>query len=318
LTSQQGWPRVTALTLNWNGRRWLGECVKSLLELDYPNYEVVVIDNGSTDGSQDYVRTDFPGVTLLENETNLGYARGFNVGLEYGYRHGADYFLIMNNDAVIDRDALKALVQTAQERPAAGFVTGKVYWYDRRNVFQTVGKFEDPIYWSGRHIGWYETDVGQYEEVSERMFMDDIFTLVSRRLYEEIGGYDPQLFLQCEEFDWQARAKRQGWRLYFNPRAKLWHHGSLSMGGVGSPTSEYFFVRNAIIVMARHAGWRRFARFYVVLVVSRLFVLATGTVRRAPTLRSRAGAVIGLLDGTLWLFHHRMATGVPDYVRRLH
>jgi GT2 family glycosyltransferase len=316
--TEAGWPRVAVLTLNWNGHRWLGECVRSLLALDYPNFEVVVIDNGSTDGSQNLVRTEFPQVHLIENGANLGYARGFNAGLEYAYRRGAEFFLIMNNDAVIDRSALTALVETAATRPRAGFVSGKVYWYDRPDVLQTVGKRTDPVYWNGPHIGGGELDLGQFDQVSERAFMDDIYTLVSRRLYEDIGGYDPQFFLQAEEFDWQARAKRRGWQMFYTPHAKLWHHGSLSMGGTGSPTSEYFLVRNTIVVMARHVGISRFLRFYLNIAWGTLFRLAKGVMGRAPNLPSRIGAAVGLLDGTLWLVHRREATAVPGHIRRLH
>jgi GT2 family glycosyltransferase len=313
------WPLVAVLTLNWNGRQWLGECVRSILALDYPNLMAVVIDNGSTDGSQEYVGSEFPTVHLIENGANLGYARGFNAGLEYGYAQGAEFFLIMNNDAVIDRSAAKELVQTALSEPAAGFVSGKVYWHERPDVLQTVGKRGDGVHWNGTHIGAGEVDHGQFDQVAERAFMDDIFTLVSRRLYEQVGGYDPQFFLQGEEFDWQVRAKRHGWRLYFTPHARLWHHGSLSMGGRGSPTSEYFFVRNSVLVMARHAGLRRFIRFYLTIARAHLVGLLKVIIRRdAPNFRSRLAAVCGLFDGTLWLVHRKPATGVPDYIRRLH
>ena len=160
--------------------------------------------------------------------------------------------LIVNNDTVIDPGALDALVRTALSCPRAGYVTGKVYWLAEPDVFQSVGKpDEDPTSWlTVGQLGRGERDEGQYAEVVEREFVDDAYVLVRRGVYDEVGGYDPDLSLQAEEFDWQARAKRRGWRVFFTPHARLWHHGSLSMGGPGSPTSQFFYIRNIIVVMA--------------------------------------------------------------------
>ena len=308
-------PRVFALTLNWNGRKWLGECLSSLLEMDYPNYEVVMIDNGSSDDSVSFVREDFPTVHVVENRANLGYARGFNRGLEFAAARGADFFLILNNDTRIDAHALSALVQTALTQEQVGFVTGKVYFHDRPSVLQTVGKTEHAVLWNGSHVGGNEEDCGQHDQLAERPFLDDIFTLVSRQLYDETGGYDPQFFLQGEEFDWQARAKKTGWRFYYTPEAKLWHHGSLSMGGLGSPISEYFYVRNHFVVLAKHKGawWALRYCFHVGYERSRSAL--AGILKRAPNLRSRFAGLLGLVAGILWLIHRRPATGVPWLIR---
>ena len=227
-------PKVFVITLNWNGKKWLDDCLRSIVAMDYPNFEVIMVDNGSTDGSVEFVRDRFPKMHVVETGKNLGYARGFNAGLEYAAQRGAEHFLIMNNDTVIDPGALSALVETAQNYPRAGFVTGKVYFYDQPDTLQTVGKKEDRIRWNGDHIGWVEKDMGQYERVEERIFLDDVMTLVPRRLYDEVGGYDPQFFLQAEEFDWQARAKKRGWKFYYTPKSMIWHRVSMSMGGPGT------------------------------------------------------------------------------------
>lgn len=310
-------PRVLVVTLNWNGRAWLGECLSSVLAMDYPRFEVALVDNGSTDDSVAFVRETFPAVHVVENPTNLGYARGFNRGLELGADRGFDFFLLMNNDTEIDRNALTALVECALSRPRAGFVTGKVYFHDRPGVLQTVGKLEHPVMWNGGHIGAGEADTGQYDSVAERPFIDDIFTLVVAELYRETGGYDPQFFLQGEEFDWQARAKALGWRFYYTPEAKLSHYGSLSMGGLGSPVSEYFFVRNHLVVLARNAGARRWLRAWGRFGVDRTRSLVSAVVRREDARRSRLAGWLGWAAGTLWLFHRRPATRVPTVIRAL-
>ena len=311
-------PKVSVVTLNWNGRAWLHDCLASVLDMDYPYYEVVMVDNGSTDGSVEFVRAQFPSVHIVETGSNLGYARGFNAGLQYAAAGGAEYFLIMNNDTVIDRAALSALVETAQSRGKAGFVTGKIYLYDQPDTLQTVGKREDPITWNGRHIGWLEKDTGQFDSVEERVFLDDVMTLVDRRLYDEVGGYDPQFFLQAEEFDWQARAKKRGWRFYYTPKAKLWHRVSMSMGGAGNSIGRYFDTRSRMVVMARHLALRRFLRYYFRTGFQVTDGLLRGLVQLdGKKIRPRLAMWLGFLAGTLWLVHRRPAARVPSLIRAL-
>jgi GT2 family glycosyltransferase len=311
-------PKVFVITLNWNGKKWLEDCLASVLAMDYPNFEVVMVDNGSTDESVAFVRQKFPSVHVVENGKNLGYARGFNAGLEYAAKRGTEYFMIMNNDTVIDRAALSALVETAHAFRKAGFVTGKIYFYDRPETFQSVGKKEDPIVWGGDHIGWGEKDVGQYETSEERVFLDDVMTLVDRRLYDEVGGYDPQFFLQAEEFDWQARAKQKGWKFYYTPKAKLWHRVSMSMGGGGSPIGRYFDVRSTMVVMARYFRLWRFLRYYIYTLYKVTDNLFRGLAQLdGDKIKPRLAMWLGFWAGTLWLIHRQPATRVPPLILRL-
>lgn len=311
-------PKVFVITLNWNGKNWLGDCLSSILAMDYPNFEVVVVDNGSTDGSVEFVRQNFPTIYVIETGSNLGYARGFNVGLEYAAKNGAEYFLIMNNDIVIDQGALSALVETAQSSERAGFITGKVYFYEQPEILQTIGKKEDPIVWSGHHIGWMEKDTGQYESVEERAFIDDVMTLVNKHLYDEVGGYDPQFFLQSEEFDWQVRAKRRGWKFYYTPKAKLWHRVSMSMGGFGNPIGRYFDIRSQMVVIARHGNLNQFIRYYIWTGFHVLNSFTRGLLRfNWARLKPRLAMLLGFIAGTFWLIHRQPAKKLPLIIRKL-
>ena len=321
IVSESTWraqcPKVFVITLNWNGREWLGDCLRSVLDMDYPNFEVVVVDNGSTDGSVEFLHRTFP-VQVVETGSNLGYARGLNVGLEYAAGRGAEYFLVMNNDTVIEKGALTALVETALTCIRAGFVTGKVYFHSQPDVLQTVGKEEDPIRWNGRHIGWRERDVGQYDEVAERIFVDDVVTLVDRRVYDEVGGYDPQFFVQAAEFDWQARAKKEYWRSYYTPKARLWHRVSMTMGGLGNPIGRYFDAQAEMVVLAQHFNRRRFLRYLAYSGAHVLNTFLRGLVQfNWRKLKPRLALLLGYVGGTLWLIHRRPATQVPWVIRAL-
>lgn len=254
-------PKVIVLILSYNGKELLNDSISSYLQNDYPNFSIVIIDNGSTDGTYNYVNTNWPTVNILRTENNLKYSGGFNFGLKYAFENlNADFVLITNNDVKADSKAINALVETAISDSRIGFITGKVYYFDKPNILQSVGKLEDPIRWNGAHIGAKEIDNNQFDIVSERFFIDDIFTLVRREVYEAVGGYDSIFEFQCEEWDWQARAKQAGFKIFYTPYAKVWHKESMTIGKK-SAFKAYYDTMNPIIVIARYKDKNYFNRF---------------------------------------------------------
>lgn len=223
---------------------------------------MVVIDNGSTDGTLDWVEANYPSVKVLRTEVNLKYSGGFNFGLQYAFTEkSADYVLVTNNDVKADSRVISELVKTAETDPMIGFVTGKVYYYDMPDMLQTVGKQEDPVRWNGEHIGNREKDLGQYDQVAERIFVDDIFALVRRSVYEKVGGYDTSFDFQAEEYDWQARAKKLGFKIYYTPWAKIWHKDSMTIGKK-SAFKAYYDARNPMLVILRYKPPAFFKRYF--------------------------------------------------------
>ena len=244
--------KVTVLILSYNGLHLLAESISSYQANDYSNFDIIVVDNGSSDGTKAWVEKNFPAVHVVRTEQNVGYAGGMNLGLDYAFNKlQSDYTLVTNNDVKVDKNVIRELVRVAASDPQIGFTTGKVYYYDSPDTFQTVGKSEDPIRWNGDHIGNKEVDNGQYDYVSERIFADDIFMLVSRPLYECVGGYDATFKFQSEEFDWQARAKKHGFKIFFTPYAKIWHKDSMTIGK-NSTFKAYYDSRNPLLVILKH------------------------------------------------------------------
>ena len=301
-------PCVYVLILNWNGKELMKDSLSSYLENDYPNFRVVMIDNGSMDDSVEYVRKNFPQVIILPNERNLGYSGGFNVGLDYAFnQENADYVLISNNDVKADRRVISQLVNVAETDEMIGFVTGKVYYYDNPDTLQTVGKKEDPILWNGDHLGNREKDLGQFDEVKERFFVDDIFTLVRRNMYKEIGGYDTTFFLQCEEYDWQARAKKKGYKIFYTPFAKIWHKESMTLGKC-SPKKAYYDARNPMLVILKHQSPEFFRKYFWNHL--KKGVLRTSLVALKNGLRIKSAWKIwaGFFSGLYWGFKNKKFT----------
>ena len=255
-------PKVTVLILSYDGKHLLEDSVSSYLANDYPNFDVVVIDNGSSDETVEYVNENFPGAKAIRIEKNRGYSGGFNFGLDYAFnRNDSDYVLVTNNDVKADKGVISALVKVAETNKKIGFVTGKVYYFDRPDILQTVGKKEDPIRWNGGDIGVREKDNGQYDTITERAFADDIFTLVRREMYKKTGGYDTTFFLQSEEYDWQARAKSLGYKIMYTPHARLWHKESMTIGKQ-SPLKAFYDARNPMLVILRHKSPDFFRRYF--------------------------------------------------------
>lgn len=255
-------PKVVVLILSYNGKELLDDAVSSYLDNDYQNFEVIVIDNGSTDGTLEWMRSHYPDVYVHRTDENLKYSGGFNFGIDYAVNQmNADYFLVTNNDVKVDSKVISSLVNLAVSDPMIGFVTGKVYYFDAPDTLQTVGKYEDKLRWNGEHIGGNEKDTGKYDTVSERFFIDDIFTLVNAEMYKEIGAYDTLFAFQAEEYDWQARAKGKGYKIMYTPEAKIWHKESMTIGKE-SAFKAYYDARNPMLVILKHKSPAFFKRYF--------------------------------------------------------
>ena len=297
-------PKVIVLILSYNGKQLLDDSVSSYLENDYSNFEVVIIDNGSTDGTKEYVEKKWTNVKVIRIRNNRGYSGGFNFGLEYAFNErNTDYVLVTNNDVKADHLLVSELVKVASSKEKVGFVTGKVYYYDNPTILQTVGKHEHPIWWNGGHIGCGEEDVGQYNQVKELQFADDVFTLVSREMYMKTGGYDTTFFLQCEEYDWQARSKSFGYKIFYSPYAKLWHKESMTIGK-RSALKEYYNSRNSMLVILKNREASYFKVFVWNYLLYKIFYKSLKGLKCFEVKKSFY-IWAGFFSGIIWGFKNR-------------
>ncbi len=250
-------PRIDVITLTWNQRRDTLECLASLSQLTYPNYRIILVDNGSTDGTVEAVRERYPAVTLIVNAHNLGFQGGFNVGLRHALNTGADYVFVMNNDTTVQPDILDELMKHAA--PAdVGMLSPKIYYADEPDRIWSVGGDCHPITFEMTHKGDNQLDRGQWEQVIERDFLVGCAMLMKRSLLEQIGlfdtGYHP---IYYEDVDLCVRARRAGFRLLMVPSAKMWHKVSASGGGSGSPRERYLMARHSVRYFRKYIrGWR--------------------------------------------------------------
>ncbi|HKW25064.1 MAG TPA: glycosyltransferase, partial [Terriglobales bacterium] len=246
----------------WNGCEVLRACLRSLAEANYPALDVVVVDNGSSDGSCHMVRTEFPDVVLIRNQENLGFCVANNQGVATAFERKNEYVLILNNDTVMHPECIRRLVARAQAEPDAAAVSPKIYFCQPRDrIWFAGGTFS---LWTGcnGHVGYQEQDKGAWNAPKSMNFICACAMLVSRRAWQEVGGFDELLFRSAEDIDWSLRARRAGFRLLYEPEAIIWHRESFDiLRNEGRGRQFYFYTRNRLAVMWKHANRRQWLTF---------------------------------------------------------
>lgn len=219
------------LLVNWNGKEVTLECLDSLAQLSYPRFTVVVVDNASTDGSVQAIRERHPNVVVLEQQTNLRFAGGNNAGIRYALERGTDMICLLNNDTTVDSEFLAPLVTRLQSDQTIGAVAPKIYYYDQPNRIWFAGG--EISMWTGtmRHIGIREEDRGQYNTSREIDYATGCCILTRREVIEKAGMLDDSFFMYAEDADWCMRVRRAGYRIMYEPQARVWHKLSVTSGG---------------------------------------------------------------------------------------
>ena len=244
-------PPVAVVVVSWNLREITCDCVRSLLALDYPSVQVIVVDNGSTDGSAEAVRrlgmshTPAGGgkrIEVVELPSNEGFARGANVGIQRALAAEAAYVWLLNNDTVVDPSSLGALVDFARVHPEAAAVGPKVLYARERpelvegrdRIWFAGGRIS---YWFGhvRHVGLRELDRGQHDQPRQSDYITGCAVLASCEALKRVGRLDPTFGMYAEDTDWCHRAREAGYELWYVPEARVWHRISVSSGGAFTP-----------------------------------------------------------------------------------
>jgi GT2 family glycosyltransferase len=248
-------PRVCILILTYNQRELTAACLASLAASNYPNAEIVVLDNASSDGTAEMVRREYLRVHFIQNGANLGYAEGNNVGLRYAMQSNAAYALVLNNDTIAAPDLVAQLVRAAEANPNAAFVGPLVYHFDEPGVIQSAGGLRTAD-WRFYHRGQNQEDRGQFQHLERVVWVSGCAIMARCAALEKVGLIDPAFFVYNEEVDWCVRAGALGYEILFVPGAHVWHKG-VQRRYQPSPYVTYFSARNELLLLKKHhAGWR--------------------------------------------------------------
>ncbi len=270
--------KVFVIVLTWNGKEDTTQCLESIGKSQIPNFklQIIVVDNGSTDGTQKAVKELFKNINnppkltckLIENKANLGFAEGNNIGMKYALDNKADYVMLLNNDTYVDENLVADLVKEIKKYPKAGVISPKIYfakgfeYHKKRYKKNELGRV---IWYAGGDIDWNnayginhgvdEVDKGQFDKVCETDFATGCCMFFKADVLRKVGLFDNRYFAYLEDVDLSQRIKRTGWKALYVPPAHLWHKVAQS-SRVGSDMNDYFIHRNRLLFGMRYAAIR--------------------------------------------------------------
>jgi len=333
------WPKVAIIILNWNGWKDTIECLESVFRNTYPNYQVVVVDNGSTDDSVEKIKawvygkqevltpeanhplyhlshppitkplpyicysykeegiggnfkldeqltnklkekkeddntkinpTSYYQMILIQNEINLGFSGGNNVGIKYLIGRGeTDFIFLLNNDLAVSKDFLEPLIRELKNNENIGIIGPKVYCYDNHLEIYCAGCDLSCSPLKGIVInerGKGDIDKGQYNKVEDVGYISGCCLGIRKEVVETVGLMDERFFLYFEETDWILRIKQFNWRVVYTPKSKVWHKGSHTIGE-NNPFCVYYIVRNKLLLSHKVLKKKLWFTFYPLYLI---------------------------------------------------
>ncbi len=242
-------PLVSIISVNWNNPKVTAEMVESLSHITYPNFELIVVDNGSTKGNINSVKDQYPWIKLIKTGKNLGFAGGTNAGI---VASKGEYLLFLNNDTEVELDFLEPLVEQFLTVPDTGISTPKILYHEPKGVIQFAGA--EPTFPSVNRVkmvGQNEVDKGKYNDTRRSLFAHGACMLVSRKIIEEVGMLPELYFLYFEEFDFCHKVRDAGYTIYYVGKSCIHHKESVSTGKA-SPLKLYYLTRNRLLFLRRN------------------------------------------------------------------
>ena len=238
-------PSVSVLITNYNGKSYLQECLRSVTALEYPRIEVVVVDNGSTDGSVSMVAAEFPNVKVVASDSNLGYAGGNNLGLRFAC---GEYILFLNNDATVERETVTKLIEAAAEEERIGVLGCKIYFGEGLTL-QHAGGILFP--WGvSRLVGCGERDTGQFDEMRDVDWVSGAALMVKRDVVDSVGPLETYFGLYKEDIDLCFRAHKADFRVVYVSAAVVHHRGSIATDTLLDAPGKYYWRQRSRIAFA--------------------------------------------------------------------
>jgi len=252
--NQQALPPVGIITVTWNQVEKTLACLETIFSLDYPEFDVILIDNGSTDGTVAKVQQRFPDVKVTALPQNVGFAKGYNVGLHQCAVNDYPFLFLLNNDTLLAPDVLTHLIEHMRQQPEVGMASAKIYFADEPTRIWSVGGMINPKNLEVTDKFDNMLDQGQLAEIRSLDFVPLCGVLIRGQLIAEIGFLDERFFVYYEDMDFSRRARQAGYQISLVPDAKIWHAVSSSSGGADSPNERYWMARSSVIFFRKHGS----------------------------------------------------------------
>lgn len=285
-------PLVSIISVNFNANDVTEEFLDSIQKLEYPNLEVVVVDNASTENPIPYLSQKFPFVKFIRSETNLGFAGGNNLGINAS---NGEYLFFVNNDTVFDQDLILSLLSVFTENPRIGGVSPKII-YEGTSIIQYAGY--TPLSFTARNkaIGHQCMDSEDFSDVISTPYLHGAAMMISRKVIKKVGPMPEIYFLYYEELDWSEQIRDAGFQLAVDRRVSILHKASVSVGKE-SPIKTYYMIRNRWLFIRRNGSLSQkvFFALYTSLVIFPKDLLKHG-------LKGDGKQLTSLCKGYFWHF----------------
>jgi hypothetical protein len=277
--------RVRVIIPSWNGLKWLKTCLPALERQTFADFEVVVVDNGSVDGTANWIERHHPGVSVIKNERNLGFATAINQGIRQSH---SKYLVTLNNDTEPDSNWLEVLVNVAESDISVGMVASKMVLADRVEMIDSAGIAVDRMGLAWDRLG------GSLDNVEGDAIQEEIFgpcagaALYRRAMLDDVGLFDEDFFVYLEDVDLAWRARRKGWRCLYASQARVLHRHSAT-AQEGSPFKSYHLGRNKVWLLVKNYPFRALWHHVPLMILYDLFAVLYALLARRDihTLRGR-------------------------------
>ncbi|WP_039657096.1 glycosyltransferase family 2 protein [Clostridium tyrobutyricum] len=268
-------PLVYIILVNYNGHKDTIECINSFKKINYKNYKIIIIDNESSDDSLNVLKKKTNGCIIIESKKNLGFAGGNNLGIKYALDHSADYIMLLNNDTLVKTDFLANMLNSFSKDKKVGLVGCKIMYYPEKNIIWYGGGYIDWFKFIGAHYGMKQIDNGQCDDEKEIDFMTGCCMLIKAKIFEKVGFLPEDYFMYFEDVDFCVKIKNFGYKIWYNPKAVIYHKVGLSSGGEESPFSIEWCTRNRLLFMNKHKSNVSSLNF----ILSKIFFYFTRLIR---------------------------------------
>ncbi|MBV4423555.1 glycosyltransferase family 2 protein [Clostridium tyrobutyricum] len=245
-------PLVYIILINFNGYKDTIECVNSLEKINYRNYKIIIVDNASSDNSLTILKQKLNNCIIIESKENIGFAGGNNLGIKYALHHNCDYIMLLNNDTLVKIDFLDNMLNSFSKDKKVGLVGCKIMYYPEKNIIWYGGGYIDWFKFIGAHYGMRQIDNGQCDDEKEIDFMTGCCMLIKREVFEKAGLLSEDYFMYFEDVDFCVKVKNFGYKIWYNPKAVIYHKVGLSSGGEESPFSIEWCTRNRLLFMNKY------------------------------------------------------------------
>ncbi|MEM9920324.1 MAG: bifunctional riboflavin kinase/FAD synthetase [Bacteroidota bacterium] len=253
-TPTEEWPDVSVVILNYNGRSYLEKFLPKLLETTYPNYEIIVADNCSTDDSVAWMETHQPNIRLIKMDENRGFAGGYNEALK---QIDASYFVLLNSDVEVEPGWIEPVIRSMEKDKTIGAAQPKIRSFSNKDHFEYAGGaggWIDALGYPlcrGRIFSTLESDYGQYDDVQEIFWASGTAIFVRPQLMKSLGGFDADYFAHLEEIDLCWRIQRAGYKIIAQPQSVVYHVGGGTLD-YNNPFKTYLNFRNSLITILKN------------------------------------------------------------------